>query len=72
MLAQCARARAAVRSAGATAARRAAPAPSCRYAAAGQHPDLRIVEPVEIDDDEPKAVEWIVVDRIRALTRWAS
>jgi DNA polymerase-3 subunit delta' len=44
---------------------------SCRYAAAGQHPDLRIVEPIEIDDDEAKAVEWISVDRIRALSRWA-
>lgn len=44
---------------------------SCRYAAAGQHPDLRIVEPVEMDDDAPKEVEWISVDRIRALTRWA-
>ena len=44
---------------------------SCRYAAAGQHPDLRIVEPVDIDDDEVKPVEWISVDRIRALTRWA-
>jgi DNA polymerase-3 subunit delta' len=44
---------------------------SCRYAAAGQHPDLRIVEPIEVDDDEAKVVEWISVDRIRALTRWA-
>ena len=43
----------------------------CRYAAAGQHPDLRIVEPVEIDDDEVKPVEWISVDRIRALIRWS-
>ncbi|MDQ2915556.1 MAG: DNA polymerase III subunit delta' [Pseudomonadota bacterium] len=45
---------------------------SCRYAAAGQHPDLRIVEPIEVDDDgEAKVVEWISVDRVRALTRWA-
>ena len=44
---------------------------SCRYAAGGQHPDLRVVEPLEIDDDEVKIVEWIAVDRIRALTRWA-
>jgi len=43
----------------------------CRYAAAVQHPDLRIVEPIEIDDDEVKVVEWISVDRIRALIRWA-
>jgi len=44
----------------------------CRYAAAGQHPDWRIVEPIEIEDDEVKTVEWISVDRIRALTRWAA
>jgi len=44
---------------------------SCRYAAAGQHPDLRVIEPVEIDDDEVKPVEWIAVDRIRALIHWA-
>jgi len=46
--------------------------PSCRYAAAAQHPDLRIVEPVEVDDDEVKRVEWIVVDRIRDLNAWAA
>ena len=47
--------------------------PGCRYVAAGQHPDLRIVEPIEVDDDngEAKAVEWIAVDRIRALIDWA-
>jgi DNA polymerase-3 subunit delta' len=45
--------------------------PSCRYVKAGQHPDLRVVEPVEIDNDEAKAVEWISVDTVRALTRWA-
>ena len=44
----------------------------CRYVAAGQHPDLRLVEPVEIDDDEVKRVEWIVVDRIRDLNAWAA
>jgi len=45
--------------------------PSCRYARAGQHPDLRIVEPVDDDEENPKPVEWIVVDRIRALVRWS-
>jgi DNA polymerase III subunit delta' len=46
---------------------------SCRYVAAAQHPDLRTLEPVETDDDgEAKNVEWISVDRIRALTRWAA
>jgi DNA polymerase-3 subunit delta' len=44
---------------------------SCRYAAAAQHPDLRIVEPIEIDGDEATPVEWIVVERIRALMHWA-
>jgi len=45
---------------------------SCRYVAAGQHPDLRVVEPVEIDDDGvAKPVEWIPVDAIRALIAWA-
>jgi len=43
---------------------------SCRYAAAGQHPDLRILEPIEWVDDEPKPVEWIAVERIRALSQW--
>jgi DNA polymerase-3 subunit delta' len=45
--------------------------PGCRYAAAGQHPDLRVVLPVEVDDEGvAKAVEWIVVDRVRALIDW--
>ena len=44
---------------------------SCGYVAAGQHPDLRLVEPIEVDDDgETKAVEWIGVDRIRSLIEW--
>jgi DNA polymerase III subunit delta' len=45
---------------------------SCRYAAAGQHPDLRVVEPVDVVDDIAKPVEWIIVDRIRALAQWAA
>lgn len=45
--------------------------PGCRYAAAGQHPDLRIIEPVDVDDEGvAKPVEAIVVDRIRALIDW--
>ncbi|MGE5170267.1 MAG: DNA polymerase III subunit delta' [Rudaea sp.] len=44
---------------------------SCRYVAALQHPDLRVVEPIEYDDDEAKPVEWIAVDRVRALSTWA-
>jgi DNA polymerase-3 subunit delta' len=45
--------------------------PSCRYARAGQHPDLRVAEPIDDDEENPKPVEWIVVDRIRALVRWS-
>jgi DNA polymerase-3 subunit delta' len=44
---------------------------SCGYAAAGQHPDLRIIDTVELIDDEAKTVDWIVVDRIRTLVHWA-
>jgi DNA polymerase-3 subunit delta' len=45
---------------------------SCHYVAAGQHPDLRIVEPFDVDDDGVATpVEWIAVDKIRALIDWA-
>ncbi len=45
---------------------------SCHYIAAGQHPDLQMVEPFVIDDDgEVKAQDPIPVDRIRALIEWA-
>ena len=44
---------------------------SCRYVAAGQHPDLRLAEPVQVDDDGvSKPVEWIQVDAIRDLIEW--
>jgi DNA polymerase-3 subunit delta' len=45
--------------------------PGCHYIGAGQHPDLRIVDAFDRSDDDVKAVEWIVVDRIRALLQWA-
>jgi DNA polymerase-3 subunit delta' len=45
--------------------------PGCRYVAAGQHPDLRILEPIDVNDDAAKPAEWIGVDRIRLLTQWA-
>jgi DNA polymerase-3 subunit delta' len=45
--------------------------PGCHYIGAGQHPDLRILDAFERSDDDVKAVEWIVVDRIRALLQWA-
>jgi DNA polymerase III subunit delta' len=44
----------------------------CHYVAAGQHPDLRIIEPFILDDEgEVKTQDPIPVDRIRALTEWA-
>ena len=54
-------------------ASRAARAPSCRYVAAGQHPDLRVVEPFEVDDDGEREAGRVRsrVDRIRALIDWA-
>ncbi|HEY4138809.1 MAG TPA: DNA polymerase III subunit delta' [Casimicrobiaceae bacterium] len=46
---------------------------SCRYAAAGQHPDLRIVLPFEIDEDNVATPSlWINVGHIRALIDWAA
>jgi DNA polymerase-3 subunit delta' len=46
--------------------------PSCVYVAAGQHPDLRMVEPFTVEDDGTvKLLDAIPVDAIRALTRWA-
>jgi DNA polymerase III delta' subunit len=45
----------------------------CRYATAFQHPDLRIVEPIEIDDDGVATpAPWITVPHIRALIEWAA
>lgn len=45
---------------------------SCGYVAAGQHPDLQVVEPFAFDDDgEVKPLDAIPVDRIRALIDWA-
>lgn len=42
--------------------------PSCGYVAAGAHPDLRLIEPIEFDEEgNPSAVDVIVVDRIREL-----
>ena len=43
----------------------------CHYVAAGQHPDLQLIEPFVIDDDgELKVQDPIPVDRIRALIDW--
>jgi DNA polymerase III subunit delta' len=44
--------------------------PGCRYAAAGQHPDLMRVELLAIDPEDGTltSVETIAIDRVRALT----
>ncbi len=45
---------------------------SCRYVAAGAHPDLQVVEPWRIEDDgEVKQLDTIPVDRIREVINWA-
>ena len=44
----------------------------CRYVQAGQHPDLRVVEPIDRDDDEVKMLTEIPVRHIRALNEWAT
>jgi DNA polymerase III subunit delta' len=45
--------------------------PSCGYVNAGQHPDLRLMEPFEFEDDgEVKALDAIPVGHVRALTAW--
>jgi len=42
--------------------------PSCTYVVNGAHPDLRLIEPVERDDEgNPTPVDAIVVERIREL-----
>ncbi|HKW81369.1 MAG TPA: DNA polymerase III subunit delta' [Casimicrobiaceae bacterium] len=41
----------------------------CRYMAARAHPDFRLIEPTEVDDDgNVEVVDWITVERIRDLT----
>jgi len=45
---------------------------ACGYVAAGQHPDLRVVEPVDIDEDGTATpTAWITVPAIRSLIDWA-
>jgi len=45
--------------------------PGCGYARAGQHPDLRLVEPITVEDDGTiKHLDAIPVDHTRALIRW--
>jgi DNA polymerase-3 subunit delta' len=43
----------------------------CRYVAAGQHPDLRLIEPFDVEDDGTATpTEWIRVQQVRALIEW--
>jgi DNA polymerase-3 subunit delta' len=45
---------------------------SCGYVAAMQHPDLRIVEPVDVDEEGTRTpTELIRVEAVRELTRWS-
>ena len=46
--------------------------PGCRYAAAGQHPDLMRLELIVIDPEEGtlEAAESITIDRVRSLTEF--
>jgi DNA polymerase-3 subunit delta' len=46
--------------------------PSCAYVAAGQHPDLRRVEPVAYDEEGHATPEDVIrIDAIRDLSDWA-
>ena len=46
--------------------------PSCHYVAVGQHPDLRLVEPFDVDEDGTvTATEVIKIEAIRNLTQWS-
>ena len=48
--------------------------PGCRYAVAGQHPDLMRIELLEIDEEteELKPVETIAIKRVRALIEFVA
>ena len=46
--------------------------PGCHYVGVGQHPDLRIVEAVDVDDDGiATPTEFIKIEAIRNLTQWS-
>jgi DNA polymerase-3 subunit delta' len=45
---------------------------SCGYVNAGQHPDLRVLDLVELDEEgEAKALAEIKIDTVRDLTAWS-
>ena len=48
--------------------------PGCRYAVAGQHPDLMRLELIEVDDEdgELQPVDAITIPRVRALIRFVT
>ncbi len=44
----------------------------CGYVAAGQHPDLRVVEPIAYDDEGNATPQDVIrIDQIRDLTEWS-
>jgi DNA polymerase III subunit delta' len=46
--------------------------PGCHYVEVGQHPDLRIVEPVDVDEEGlVTPTEVIKIEAIRSLTQWS-
>jgi len=46
--------------------------PSCHYVAVGQHPDLRLVEPFDVDEEgNVTPTEVIKIDAMRNLTQWS-
>ena len=46
--------------------------PGCHYVEVGQHPDLRVVEPVEVDEGGlATPTEVIRIEAVRSLTQWS-
>lgn len=46
--------------------------PGCHYVRVGQHPDLRIVEPVDVDEEGiVTPTDVIKIEAVRSLTQWS-
>jgi DNA polymerase-3 subunit delta' len=46
--------------------------PSCAYVAAGQHPDLRVVEPIAFDDEGNATPQDVIkIEAVRDLNEWS-
>jgi DNA polymerase-3 subunit delta' len=46
--------------------------PGCHYVEVGQHPDLRVVEPVDVDEEGlVTPTEVIRIEAVRSLTQWS-